>query len=180
MNSLSDKNSRIATFAGGCFWCMQHLFDSQPGVTYSEVGYTGGTGNSPTYHDVSTGTTGHLEAIKIHYDPSKVSYKTLLETFLHHIDPTNNRGQFADIGPQYCTAVFYHDEEQKEISENTFEEILSSGQLPVIYTRILPAQKFYSAEEYHQQYSHKNEAQYLRYHMACGRDQYLKDLWKTK
>jgi peptide-methionine (S)-S-oxide reductase len=173
-------NQQTATFAGGCFWCMQHLFDALPGVVYSVVGYTGGQERNPSYQSVSSGTTGHLEAIQISFDPTKTSFEVLLDIFVHHIDPTNSQGQFADIGSQYLTAVFYHDESQKLATEIYFKRLLASKQLPVIYTQILPAQQFYSAEEYHQSYSQKNEDAYMRYHHACRRDQRLKEIWNTQ
>ncbi len=177
---MATKQSSIATFAGGCFWCMQHVFDELPGVISSVVGYTGGSESNPSYQQVSSGRTGHLEAIQIYFDPSKIKYVTLLETFLHNIDPTNSKGQFADIGPQYCTAVFYHDKEQKIITESLFHSIISSGQFETIYTKILPAVIFYPAEEYHQKYPEKNPERYMIYHMSCRRDLHLKNIWKGK
>ncbi len=177
---MHTKQSNIATFAGGCFWCMQHVFDALPGVINSIVGYTGGNKSNPSYQQVSSGTTGHLEAIQIQFDPTQIEFASLVETFLHNIDPTNSKGQFADIGPQYCTAVFYQDDLQKQIAETLFDNIISSGQLDVIYTKILPAVKFYPAEEYHQKYPEKNHERYMGYHIACGRDFGLKNIWKGK
>lgn len=177
---MAQDQTNIATFAGGCFWCMQHAFDRLPGVVCSQVGYTGGFETNPTYEQVSTGKTGHLEAIQIHFKPSIITYSKLVDTFLHNIDPTNSRGQFADLGPQYCTAIFYHDDLQRQIVEALFDHILSTGQLAVIYTKVLPAVKFYLAEEYHQKYPEKNAERYMRYHAACGREQKLKNIWKTK
>ncbi|MGZ3633813.1 MAG: peptide-methionine (S)-S-oxide reductase MsrA [Parachlamydiaceae bacterium] len=174
------SDQQIATFAGGCFWCMQHLFDSLPGVIRSDVGYTGGQEINPSYQSVSSGTTGHLEAIQVFFDSAKTSFEALLDIFLHHIDPTNSEGQFADIGSQYLTAVFYHDESQKLATEAYFKRLLASKQLPIIYTQILPAQQFYPAEEYHQSYFRKNKDAYMRYHHACRRDQGLKEIWKTQ
>lgn len=167
----------FATFAGGCFWCMQHLFDELPGVIKTTVGYTGGSKEQAFYTLVSAGHTAHREAIQIVYDSEKIEYNKLVELFLHHIDPTNNHGQFFDIGSQYRTAVYYHSVEQKAIVESIFQEILKSGQLESIFTEILPAVPFYSAEDYHQHYAKNHPFAYFQYARACGRNEKLKQLW---
>lgn len=170
------KNA-IATFAGGCFWCMQYLFDEIDGVQETVVGYIGGSDDTATYSKVCTGKTSHREAIQILYNPAIIHFKELLQLFILNIDPTNNRGQFTDVGPQYRTAVYYHDEFQKKTAEEFFHEILIKGKQKVIHTEILPAQKFFPAETYHQHYSETNPIEYHRYYQACGRLQRLKQLW---
>ena len=170
--------TEIATFAGGCFWCMQPAFDSTPGVIESSVGYTGGTVKNPTYHEVCTGTTGHFEAIQVTYDPSKVSYPTLIEVFWHQIDPTDADGQFADTGSQYKTAIFYHSETQKQEAEKAKLELGKNGQFhKPIATAILPAAVFYPAEEEHQKYYQKRTLHYQMYKKGSGRAGYIEKTW---
>lgn len=167
-----------ATFAGGCFWCMEHPFDELPGVVSTTSGYAGGHLKNPTYEQVSAGGTGHVEAMQIVYDPGKVSYQTLLEVFWRNVDPTDERGQFCDRGSQYATAIFYHDGQQKEVAEGSKRELAQSGRLKApIVTPILPATNFYAAEEYHQEYYRKNPVRYKFYRYGCGRDRRLKELW---
>ncbi len=167
-----------ATFAGGCFWCMEPAFDHVPGVVSVTVGYTGGTKKDPTYEEVSSGTTGHAESIEVTYDPSKVSYKKLLDVFWHNIDPTVKDRQFCDIGQQYRSAIFYHDDEQKREAEGSKKALEESKKLSgPVYTEIVPASTFYPAEEYHQQYYKKNPVRYKFYRWNCGRDERLKQLW---
>ncbi len=170
-----------ATFAGGCFWCMQPVFDKFPGVVSTTVGYAGGDKENPTYEQVSTGRTGHTEAIEVIYDPAKASYGKLADAFFQSIDPTDRGGQFADRGSQYRTAVFYHDENQKREAEASKERLAKSGKFdqPVV-TEIVPASKFYPAEEYHQKYYVKNAGHYYLYKVGSGREGFLKKIWKDK
>lgn len=167
-----------ATFAGGCFWCMQPFFDRLKGVHKTEVGYTGGTTQNPTYEEVSSGTTGHAEAIQVSYDPQLVSYEQLLNIFWRNIDPTAVNGQFVDHGTQYRSAVFYHTEEQKLAAEESKKELAASGRFKKpIATEIVEASVFYPAEEYHQGYYKKNTSGYKSYHDNSGRDGFLKKFW---
>ena len=167
-----------ATFAGGCFWCMEHPFDSLEGVVSVMSGYTGGTKKNPTYQEVSAGGTGHAESVQIVYDPTKIGYRKLLEVFWHNIDPTTPNRQFCDAGNQYRSAVFYHDEEQKRLVEESKRELERTKPFQgSIVTEIAPASVFYPAEEYHQRYYKKNPVRYKFYRYNCGRDQRLKELW---
>lgn len=166
-----------ATFAGGCFWCMEPAFDKLEGVISIASGYTGGTKENPTYEEVCSGTTGHAEAIDIDYDSSKISYADLLETFWHNIDPTDPGGQFCDKGSQYRTAIFYHNEEQKALAEASRQALLDSQRYQEVFTEIVPASTFYPAEGYHQGYYKKNPIPYRIYRDACGRDQRIQELW---
>jgi peptide-methionine (S)-S-oxide reductase len=167
-----------ATFAGGCFWCMEHPFDSLEGVVSVMSGYTGGTKKNPTYQEVSAGGTGHAESVQIVYDPARIGYPKLLEVFWHNIDPTTPNRQFCDAGNQYRSAVFYHDEEQKRLVEESKRELERTKPFRgSIVTEIAPASVFYPAEEYHQQYYKKNPVRYKFYRYNCGRDQRLKELW---
>jgi len=168
-----------ATFAGGCFWCMQSVFETVPGIVSVTAGYTGGHLENPTYQQVTSGRTGHAEAVQIVYDPQEVRYEKLLDIFWHNIDPTVKDRQFCDVGNQYRTAIFYHTGEQKRLAEKSKTEL--EGNKPFkqpIVTEIVPASAFYPAEEYHQQYYKKNPIRYNDYRMGCGRDQRLKELWK--
>jgi peptide-methionine (S)-S-oxide reductase len=170
--------TKTAIFAGGCFWCMEQPFDVLPGVSSTTSGYTGGQKLNPNYHEVSSGTTGHYEAVKVEYDPSKVSYEKLLEVFWHNIDPGNSTGQFCDIGPQYRSAIFFADETQKKEAEMSKDALAKSGKLKgPIATEILPAATFYPAEDYHQDYYIKSKAKYEFYRHGCGRDARLKVIW---
>jgi peptide-methionine (S)-S-oxide reductase len=167
-----------ATFAGGCFWCMEPPFDKTPGVLSTTSGYAGGTVKNPTYRQVSAGVTGHAEAIQVVYDPKKVSYEELLEVFWRNIDPVDGGGQFCDRGSQYRTAVFYDGEEQKAAAEDSRRRLDESGLLPrKIVTEITALEAFYPAEEYHQDFYEKNPRRYSSYRAGCGRDRRLKQLW---
>jgi methionine-S-sulfoxide reductase len=151
-----DTKLKKATFAGGCFWCMQPPFRNLPGITDVVSGYSGGTKPNPTYEEVSTGTTGHLEAVQVTYDPEKISFDQLLDVFWRQIDPTDAGGQFADKGSQYRTAIFYHDDEQKRLAEASKKKLESSGKFKKpVATEIRPFAGFYPAEEYHQDYDRK-------------------------
>ncbi|MEO1400736.1 MAG: peptide-methionine (S)-S-oxide reductase MsrA [Cyanobacteria bacterium J06635_1] len=171
-----DTPVAIATFAGGCFWCMEHPFDELDGVISTTSGYTGGNDETPTYGEVSSGTTGHLESVQISYDPAQVSYEQLLSVFWHNIDPLDERGQFCDKGSQYRSAVFYHDEQQHQLAEATKQTVTEQFDHPVA-TEILPAQEFYAAEGYHQNYYQTHPVRYRVYRFGCGRDQRLAELW---
>lgn len=170
--------SAVATFAGGCFWCMQPSFDETPGVLSTTVGYTGGTAPDPTYEQVSSGKTGHAEAIEVIFDPAKVSYERLLDVFWQNVDPTTPNQQFADKGTQYRTAIFYHNDEQKKLAEASKERLGKSGKFdkPIV-TEITAASRFYPAEEYHQRYYKKSADYYNRYKIGSGRAGYLKRMW---
>ena len=165
-----------ATFAGGCFWCMEGPFDKLDGVVSTTSGYTGGTRKNPTYEEVSSGGTGHTESVQVVYDPSKVSYQKLLEVFWHNVDPLVRNRQFCDIGEQYRSAIFYHDETQKRLAEASKAEIQKRFKQP-IQTEIMAASAYYPAEEYHQDYYKKNPLRYKFYRSGCGRDARLEELW---
>lgn len=177
--SLADETrTEIATFAGGCFWCMEPPFDKVEGVISTTSGYTGGNKVNPTYKQVSAGKTGHAEAIQIEFDPAKVSYDDLLAVFWKNIDPTTPNRQFCDHGSQYRSEIFYHNEAQKIAAEKSLEELNQTKPFddPVV-TGITAAGTFYPAEEYHQDYYQKNPLRYKYYRYACGRDQRLEKLW---
>jgi peptide methionine sulfoxide reductase msrA/msrB len=170
--------TRLATFAGGCFWCMETPFEELDGVSAVISGYTGGRKPSPTYEEVSAGGTGHAEAVQVHYDPSRVGYQMLLDVFWRQIDPTDAGGQFVDRGNQYRSAIFTHDEEQRRLAAASKETLARGGRFagPIV-TAIEPASTFYPAEEYHQDYATKNPIRYKYYRYRSGRDQYLKEVW---
>ena len=177
MNKIQVRTEK-ATFAGGCFWCMEPPFKGMAGVISITSGYTGGTKKNPTYEEVSSGATGHAEAVQVVFDPSKVNYGKLLDIFWKNIDPTVKNGQFCDFGPQYRTAIFYHNEEQRRTAEASKKAIEASNRFPQgIQTEILAASEFYPAEEYHQSYHEKNPLRYKLYRSGCGRDERLKELW---
>jgi len=167
-----------ATFAGGCFWCMEEAFDTVPGVIATTSGYTGGQVKNPTYEQVSSGRTGHAEAVQVEYDPSKVTYARLLEVFWRNIDPTQKDAQFCDYGSQYRSGIFYHDDEQKRLAEASRAALAKSKPFKgEIVTEITKAAQFYPAEDYHQNYYLKNPARYKFYKSGCGRAARLKQLW---
>ncbi len=173
-----DKMLRVATFAGGCFWCTEADFEKVPGVVKVVSGYTGGKKENPTYEEVSAGTTGHVEAVQVFYDPAKVTYEELLDSFWRHIDPTDPGGQFVDRGSQYRSVIFYHDDEQRKSAEKSKREVSNSGKFnkPIV-TEIIKLTKFYEAEEYHQDYYKKNPLRYKYYRYGSGRDPFLKKVW---
>ena len=172
------KNLKTATFAGGCFWCMESDFEKVSGVVEAVSGYTGGQKPNPTYEEVSAGGTGHAEAVQVTYDPAKITYKELLDVFWRHVDPTDAGGQFVDRGSQYRTAIFYHDEEQKRIAEDSREQMEKSSRFSApIVTEIVPLTEFYPAEDYHQDYYRHNPLRYRFYRLGSGRDQFLKSTW---
>ena len=168
----------VATFAGGCFWCMEPPFDKLPGVTATISGYAGGAKVNPTYQEVSSGSTGHTEAVQVIYDPKKVSYEKLLEVFWVNVDPTVKDRQFCDSGTQYRTSIFYHDEAQRKAAEASRAALEKSKPFKeAIVTPIVMAGAFYPAEEYHQDYYKKNPVRYQIYRSGCGRDARLKQVW---
>ncbi len=173
--------SAKATFAGGCFWCMEEALEKVDGVASVVSGYAGGTEANPTYKEVSSGRTGHTEAVEVVYDPGSVSYGELLEVFWRNIDPTDGSGQFCDKGPQYRSAIFYHDEEQKGLIEESLQSLEDTKPFdePIV-TEIVPASMFYQAEDYHQDYYERNPIRYRYYKYGCGRTQRLKALWGPK
>jgi len=173
----SAATNEIATFAGGCFWSMQHDFDKVPGVIKTTVGYTGGHLANPTYEKVSGGDTGHYESIEVIYDPSKISYQQLLNFYWHDIDPSDPSGQFCDHGNEYHTMIFYHNTEQQKLALESKTKLNESHRFNQIATLIEPAQTFYPAEEYHQKYSEKNSEAYYNYRLGCGRDERIKEIW---
>ena len=170
-----------ATFAGGCFWCMQPPYDTLPGVITTTVGYTGGAVPHPTYAQVCTGTTGHAEAVQITYDPARVTYDQLLDVFWRSIDPTTTNQQFADAGTQYRTAIFYHTDDQRRLAEASKARWAASQQFagPIV-TVIVPAAAFYPAEAHHQQYYKQCPLQYQRYKEGSGRATFLRRMWGDK
>ena len=174
----AEADLEKATFAGGCFWCMEPPFDEIDGVVSTTSGYSGGPEKDPTYEDVSSGRTGHTEVVQVLYDPAKVSYEELLEVFWRNIDPTTEDRQFCDWGSQYRTGIFFHDEEQGRLAEASKRRIEDSGQLDApIVTEITPFTAFYPAEKYHQDFYKKNPVHYKRYRTGCGRDETLRRIW---
>jgi len=171
----------IATFAGGCFWCMEPPYDKLAGVDATISGYTGGTVANPSYEQVSSGRTGHAEAVQVVYDPKKVTYEQLLDVFWHNVDPTVKDRQFCDGGTQYRTAIFYHNEEQRKAAEASKAALDKSRPFrePIV-TPIVMAGPFYPAEDYHQDFYVKNPVRYNLYRTGCGRDARLKQLWGDK
>ncbi|MEH7343193.1 peptide-methionine (S)-S-oxide reductase MsrA [Bacillus sp. JJ1532] len=177
---MSEK-LELATFAGGCFWCMVSPFDEQPGIREVISGYTGGHKENPTYEEVCSDTTGHYEAVRITFDPAIFPYKKLLDLFWQQIDPTDEGGQFNDRGLSYRTAIFYHNEEQRDMAEASRKELAESGRfLKPIATEILPASRFYNAEDKHQDYYKKNPLHYNLYKEGSGRARFIRENWKNR
>lgn len=178
MNPDKHPTYELATFAGGCFWCMVQPFEEQPGIIEVVSGYTGGHKENPTYEEVCSETTGHYEAVQITYDPNIYPYEKLLELYWQQIDPTDPDGQFHDRGDSYKTAIFYHNEEQKRLAEASKQRLAESGRFnkPIV-TPILPAKPFYPAEDYHQDYHHKNPLRYKMYRKGSGRDEFIRNHW---
>ena len=181
MKELKNSKEERATFAGGCFWCMQPAFDGMKGVTSTAVGYSGGSEPNPTYEKVGGGKTGHREAIEIVFDPALISYKALVDEFWKNIDPTQVDGQFADRGFEYSTAIFYHTDEQRKIAEESKRVLETSGKFskPIV-TAILPVKDFYRAEEYHQEYYRKNSTHYKGYKEGSGRGPFIREHWNNE
>lgn len=178
MSEMPKGNSATATFAGGCFWCVEELFDERGGVLSTTSGYMGGHTANPTYEQVSAGVTGHAEAVEVEYDPQRISYQELLTIYWRNIDPTTPNAQFCDHGDQYRSAIFYHNEEQRRLAEASKEEIdrTKTFSAPIV-TEITQATEFYPAEERHQDYYRKNPLRYKFYRLTCGRDARLTELW---
>jgi len=173
------RKTKTAVFAGGCFWCMESDFEKVDGVIEAISGYTGGSVPNPTYEQVCDGNTGHVEAVKVIYDPEKITYEKLLDVFWRHIDPTDAGGQFADRGAQYRTAVFYETEEERQTAERSKKNLAATGPFTrPVCTEILPLGSFYPAEAYHQDYYKKDLARYQWYRSGSGRDRFLKDVWE--
>ncbi len=181
MDTTMDKNQKNlseATFAGGCFWCTESDFEKFDGVVEVISGYVGGQTQNPTYTEVSAGGTGHAEAIRVVYDPQRITYDELLDIFWQHVDPTDSSGQFVDRGSQYRPAIFYHDDDQKRLAEESKRKLETSGRFDKsIATEIVPVSEFYEAEDYHQDYYKKNPLRYKLYRYNSGRDQFLKKAW---
>lgn len=177
---MMTKHYETATFAGGCFWCLQHDFDLLNGVISTTSGYSGGKAKNPTYEEVCSGSTGHVECVQVVFDPEKVSYETLLDCYWHQIDPTRNDGQFCDIGSQYRPVIFYHSAAQKQAAEKSKKQLLNNKKIESVHVDILPIALFYPAEDYHQDYYRKNPVRYKFYHSHSGRTQRLKELWEDQ
>jgi methionine-S-sulfoxide reductase len=173
-----QNGQALATFAGGCFWCMEPPYDKLDGVLATISGYIGGSKADPTYQEVSAGGTGHAEAVQVTYDPAEVSYEKLLEVFWRNVDPLDEGGQFCDRGDQYRTGIFVHDQEQRRLAETSKQALEESGRFeqPIV-TEIVAAEVFYPAEDYHQDYYEKNPLRYNFYRWNCGRDARLEQLW---
>lgn len=169
-----------AIFAGGCFWCIEADFEKLPGVIGAESGYTAGRTVNPTYEQVSAGGTGHTEAVRVTYDPAKVSYPQLVDYFWRHIDPTVKDRQFCDAGTQYRSGIYWQSEAEKKVAEASRDALLKSGKLPQIHSEIIAATTFYPAEEYHQDYYKKNPIRYAYYRKSCGRDARVQEIWGNK
>ena len=177
----TQKNLSEATFAGGCFWCTESDFEKFDGVVEVISGYVGGRTQNPTYNEVSAGGTGHAEAIRVLYDPQRVTYDELLDIFWRHVDPTDPGGQFVDRGSQYRSAIFYHDDEQKRLAEESKRKLETSGRFKKpVATEIVPVSEYYEAEDYHQNYYKKNPLRYKFYRLNSGRDQFLKKVFKKR
>ena len=175
----TEKNER-AIFAGGCFWCMQPVFDSSEGVVSTKVGYTGGHTKNPTYDSLNTHTTGHFEAIEVVYNPKTAHYEELVRIFFANIDPFDEKGQFADKGQQYQTVIFYNSEYQKAEAEKILAETIKKFPGKKIAVQLLPATEFYAAEDYHQDYYKKNPVRYELYKHGSGRSEGIKKIWGKK
>ena len=175
--AASGGATATAVFGGGCFWCMEADFEKLPGVLAAESGYAGGKLANPSYEQVSAGGTGHLEVVKVTYDPTKVSYPALLDYYWHHIDPTVKDRQFCDVGTQYRSAIFIENDAQRAAVEASKAAILKAGVVKQIYTETIPLTKFYMAEDYHQDYYKKNPIRYSYYRSGCGRDARVADVW---
>lgn len=175
---VAPPGSAVATFAGGCFWCMEAPFDKEAGVMATTSGYAGGTKSNPTYEEVSSGSTGHAEVVQVLYDPKKVSYEKLLDIFWHNVDPTVKDRQFCDVGTQYRTAIFVKTDEERRAAEASKAALEKSKPFKeAIVTPVVTLTEFWPAEEYHQDYYKKNPVQYTFYRTSCGRDARLKALW---
>jgi len=178
--AVKAGNTATALFAGGCFWCIEADFEKLPGVIEAQSGYTAGKKLNPTYEQVSAGGTGHTEAVRVTYDPVRLSYARLVDFFWKHIDPTVKDKQFCDSGNQYRSGIYWQNEAERKLAESSRDALLSSGKFKVIHTEIIAATTFYPAEEYHQDYSMKNPIRYAYYRNGCGRDARVQQLWGSK
>ncbi len=175
--TIGGKPMAYALFAGGCFWCIEADFEKLPGVVAVESGYTAGKTPDPSYETVSAGSTGHTEAVRVLYDPGKVSYPQLVEYFWRHIDPTVKDRQFCDVGNQYRSGIYWQNDAERNAVEASRDALLKSGRFAIVHTELAPASPFYRAEDYHQDYYKKNEIRYNYYRFSCGRDARVKQLW---
>ncbi len=173
----AEEGQRIATFAGGCFWCMEKPFDILEGVLSTTSGYIGGHTKNPTYRQVSSGSTGHTEAVRVVYDPDKVTFEELLKVYWVNVDPLADNAQFCDRGSQYRAGIFYHDDEQKQAALASLEEVKNKFKDDTVYTEVTESTVFYPAEDYHQDYYQKSAVSYKYYRWRCGRDARLQELW---
>ena len=176
---VQPANAASAVFGGGCFWCMEADFKKLPGVLAVESGYAGGKLVNPTYEQVSAGNSGHLEVVKVTYDPARLSYPALLDYYWHHIDPTVQNRQFCDVGNQYRSAIFVDSQAEGAAVEASKAAILKAGKIKQIYTETIPLTQFYPAEQYHQDYYKKNPIRYAYYRTSCGRDARVAEVWGT-
>ena len=176
----SAMAAATAVFAGGCFWCLEADFDKLPGVIATESGYTAGKTRNPIYQQVSAGGTGHTEAVRVSYDPAKVSYQQLVDYFWRHIDPTVKDRQFCDVGSQYRSGIYWQNQAERKIAEASRDALLKSGKLKQVLTEMAAASAFYPAEEYHQDYYTKNPIRYAYYRNGCGRDARVQEIWGHK
>ena len=175
---VNGKPTAYALFAGGCFWCIEADFEKLPGVLEVVSGYTAGQTVNPTYQTVSVGGTGHTEAVRVQYDPAKVSYPQLVEYFWRHIDPTVKDQQFCDKGSQYRSGIYWQNDAERQTAQASLDTLIKSGRFPAIHTELEPASVFYLAEDYHQDYYKKNPVRYSYYRASCGRDARVKQLWE--
>ena len=180
LTSVAHAATATAIFAGGCFWCTESDFEKLPGVIQAESGYTAGKTTSPTYEAVSNGQTGHTEAVRVTYDPAKVSYSKLVEYFWRTIDPTEKDRQFCDVGDQYRSGIYWGTDAERQVAEASLAKLKASGRFKNIYTEVKKADPFYVAEDYHQDYYKKNSVRYSYYRYSCGRDAQLKRVWKVE
>ncbi len=176
--ATAQAATATAVFAGGCFWCIEKDFEKLPGVVEVESGYTAGNTVNPSYEQVSAGRTGHTEAVRVVYDPAKVSYAQLVEYFWRHIDPTVKDRQFCDVGSQYRSGIYWGNEAERQVALASRDALLKSGRFKTIHTELAPASAFYLAETYHQDYYKKNPVRYNYYRLSCGRDARVKALWE--
>ena len=180
LSTGAQAATATAVFAGGCFWCTESDFEKLPGVVAAESGYTDGKDPQPTYESVSAGVTGHTEAVRVTYDPAKVSYSQLVEFFWRTIDPTEKDRQFCDAGTQYRSGIYWGSEDERKVAEASLSALQKTGQFKQIYTEVKRASPFYVAEDYHQDYYKKNPVRYKYYRLNCGRDAQLQRVWKTQ
>ena len=180
LTAAAQAATATAVFAGGCFWCTESDFEKLPGVVAAESGYTGGKTANPTYEAVSAGHTGHTEAVRVTYDPDKVSYAQLVEFFWRTIDPTEKDRQFCDVGDQYRSGIYWGTDAERQVAEASLAKLKESGRFKNIYTEVKKADPFYVAEDYHQDYYKKNSVRYSYYRFSCGRDAQIKRVWKME